>query len=214
MPDKNQTWPLLGVRLHGKETVYSGYLTVDRYEISHELYEGGWSKVLEREVMHRKEIAALLPFDPNRQEVVLIQQFRVGAWAGSWPHPWLLECIAGVMETGQSAGDVAIRESREEAGCEVTELELIGRFFSTPGGSSELINLFCGRVDASNLGGYHGLADEGENIKASVWPLTDALALLENGRICNAKTLVALQWLALNHDRLSKNWGPSTLPED
>mgnify|MGYP001316668957 FL=1 len=206
MPGKNKTRPPLGVRLHNRETLYSGFLEVDQYEVSHELFGGGWSKVLEREVMHRKEIAALLPFDPERQEVVLIEQFRVGAWAGDWPHPWLLECIAGVMEAGESAGEVAVREAEEEAGCQVLELELIGRFFTTPGGSSELVNLFCGRIDATGLGGIHGLADEGENIKASVWSLPDVLALVEDGRVCNAKTLVALQWLALNHPRLTSNW--------
>ena len=206
MPGKNKTRPPLGVRLHNRETLYSGFLEVDQYEVSHELFGGGWSEVLEREVMHRKEIAALLPFDPDRQEVVLIEQFRIGAWAGDWPHPWLLECIAGVMEAGESAGEVAVREAEEEAGCQVLELELIGRFFTTPGGSSELVNLFCGRIDATGLGGIHGLADEGENIKASVWSLPDVLALVEDGRICNAKTLVALQWLALNHPRLTSNW--------
>ncbi|MDP6391731.1 MAG: NUDIX domain-containing protein [Arenicellales bacterium] len=206
MPGKNKTRPPLGVRLHNRETLYSGFLEVDQYEVSHELFGGGWSKVLEREVMHRKEIAALLPFDPERQEVVLIEQFRVGAWAGDWPHPWLLECIAGVMEAGESAGEVAVREAEEEAGCQVLELELIGRFFTTPGGSSELVNLFCGRIDATGLGGIHGLAHEGENIKASVWSLPDVLALVEDGRVCNAKTLVALQWLALNHPRLTSNW--------
>ncbi|SVD14359.1 uncharacterized protein METZ01_LOCUS367213 [marine metagenome] len=207
MPGKKiKTRPPLGVQLHNRETLYSGFLEVDQYEVSHELFGGGWSEVLEREVMHRKEIAALLPFDPERQEVVLIEQFRVGAWAGDWPHPWLLECIAGVMEAGESAGEVAVREAEEEAGCQVLELELIGRFFTTPGGSSELVNLFCGRIDATGLGGIHGLADEGENIKASVWSLPDVLALVEDGRICNAKTLVALQWLALNHPRLTSNW--------
>ena len=206
MPGKNKTRPPLGVQLHNRETIYSGFLEIDQYEVSHELFGGGWSEVLEREVMHRKEIAALLPFDPDRQEVVLIEQFRIGAWAGDWPHPWLLECIAGVMEAGESAGEVAVREAEEEAGCRVLELELIGRFFTTPGGSSELVNLFCGRIDATGLGGIHGLADEGENIKATVWSLPDALALVEDGRICNAKTLVALQWLALNHPRLTSNW--------
>ena len=207
MPGKKiKTRPPLGVQLHNRETLYSGFLEVDQYEVSHELFGGGWSEVLEREVMHRKEIAALLPFDPERQEVVLIEQFRVGAWAGDWPYPWLLECIAGVMEAGESAGEVAVREAEEEAGCRVLELELIGRFFTTPGGSSELVNLFCGRIDATGLGGIHGLADEGENIKASVWSLPDVLALVEDGRICNAKTLVALQWLALNHPRLTSNW--------
>ena len=203
--DKKPRQPI-GVRLHRRESLYSGFLDVDLYEVSHELYGGGWSNVLDREVMRRKEIAAVLPFDPVRQEVVLIEQFRGGAWAGNWPHPWLLECIAGVMEDGESAGEVALREAEEEASCRILELELIGRFFTTPGGSSELVNLFCGRVDAAGVGGIHGLADEGENIKASVWSLSDALSLVEDGQLCNAKTLVALQWLTLNHLRLTSNW--------
>ena len=206
MGEDKKTRKPIGVRLHRRESLYSGFLDVDLYEVSHELYGGGWSNVLDREVMHRKEIAAVLPFDPGRQEVVLIEQFRVGAWAGNWPHPWLLECIAGVMEDGESAGEVALREAEEEASCRILELELIGRFFTTPGGSSELVNLFCGRVDAAGVGGIHGLADEGENIKASVWSLSDALSLVEDGQLCNAKTLVALQWLTLNHLRLTSNW--------
>ena len=206
MGEDKKTRQPIGVRLHRRESLYSGFLDVDLYEVSHELYGGGWSNVLDREVMHRKEIAAVLPFDPVRQEVVLIEQFRVGAWAGNWPHPWLLECIAGVMEDGESAGEVALREAEEEASCRILELELIGRFFTTPGGSSELVNLFCGRVDAAGVGGIHGLADEGENIKASVWSLSDALSLVEDGQLCNAKTLVALQWLTLNHLRLTSNW--------
>ncbi len=206
MGEDKKTRQPIGVRLHRRESLYSGFLDVDLYEVSHELYGGGWSNVLDREVMHRKEIAAVLPFDPVRQEVVLIEQFRVGAWAGNWPHPWLLECIAGVMEDGESAGEVALREAEEEANCRILELELIGRFFTTPGGSSELVNLFCGRVDAAGVGGIHGLADEGENIKASVWSLSDALSLVEDGQLCNAKTLVALQWLTLNHLRLTSNW--------
>ena len=206
MGEDKKTRQPIGVRLHRRESLYSGFLDVDLYEVSHELYGGGWSNVLDREVMHRKEIAAVLPFDPVRQEGVLIEQFRVGAWAGNWPHPWLLECIAGVMEDGESAGEVALREAEEEASCRILELELIGRFFTTPGGSSELVNLFCGRVDAAGVGGIHGLADEGENIKASVWSLSDALSLVEDGQLCNAKTLVALQWLTLNHLRLTSNW--------
>ena len=70
-----------------------------------------------------------------------------------------------------------------------------------------MVNLCCGRVDSTGVGGSRGLADEGVNIKASVWPLSDALSLVEDGRICNSKTLIALQWLALNHPRLTSNWG-------
>ena len=82
MSEENRKRPPLGIRVQDHSTVYSGYLKVDRYKLSHEHYQGGWSKVLDREVMHRKEISAVLPYDPDRQEIVLIEQFRIGAWAG------------------------------------------------------------------------------------------------------------------------------------
>ena len=194
------------VRVSNSNRVFDGYLKVDRYELSHELYCGDWSQTLVREVMDRGEVAAVLPFDPVCQEVVLIEQFRVGAWAASWQEPWLLECVAGVMHEGESAGEVAIREAHEETGCEVTDLELVYRYFPSSGACTELVDLFCGRVDASTVDGIHGLAAEGEDIYARAWPLADALALLDTGRICNSVTLIALQWLALNHQRLTSEW--------
>ena len=79
-----------GVQLKSKLSVYDGYLRVDRYRITHQLYGGGWSQALEREVMSRGAVAGVLLFDPTRQEVVLIEQFRTGAWAADWLDPWLL----------------------------------------------------------------------------------------------------------------------------
>ena len=156
--------------------------------------------------MERGEVAAVLPFDPVRNEVILIEQFRVGAWSAGWPQPWLLECVAGIVDPGESAEEMVRREAREEAGCDITALEPIARYFSTPGACSEKVDLFCGRVDASGLGGIHGLAEEGEDIRATVWTLTDALALLDNGKICNSMTLIAMQWLAHHHANLAEKW--------
>ena len=194
------------VQVEDQEQISDGYLKVTRYRLKHEQYSGGWTDTLSREVMERGEVAAVLPFDPVRQEVILIEQFRVGAWSAQWSEPWLLECIAGVIEPGESPEEMVRREAREEAGCDITVLEPMARYFSTPGACSEKVDLFCGRVDTSGLGGIHGLAEEGEDIRASVWPLTDALELLDTGRICNSMTLIALQWLARYHRDLAHQW--------
>ena len=194
------------VQVESEERIGDGYLKVTRYLLRHEQYDGNWTQTLSREVMERGEVAAVLPFDPVRSEVVLIEQFRVGAWSAQWPQPWLVECVAGVVESEETPEEMVKREAREEAGCDITALEPIARYFSTPGACSERVHLFCGRVDATGLGGVHGLAEEGEDIRATIWPVADALAMLETGQICNSMTLIALQWLAGHHAALAAKW--------
>ena len=194
------------VKVKNQERISDGYLKVTRYLLTHEQYDGDWTELLSREVMERGEVAAVLPFDPVRNEVILIEQFRVGAWSAEWPQPWLLECVAGIVEPGESAEEMVRREAREEAGCDITALEPIARYFSTPGACSEKVDLFCGRVGTSGLGGIYGLAEEGEDIRATVWTLADALALLDTGKICNSMTLIAMQWLAPHHTELTAKW--------
>ncbi len=195
-----------GVQLKSKISVFDGYLRVDRYRVTHQLYGGGWSQVLEREVMSRGAVTGVLLFDPARKKVVLVEQFRTGAWAADWPDPWLLECVAGIVEPGEKPEEVAIREAVEEAGCPITRLESITRYLTTPGSSTEQVDLFCGEINAAGVGGHPGLTDEGEDIRASVWSLDEALALLSGQRICNAMTLIALQWLSLHHGALTIQW--------
>ena len=186
--------------------ISEGYLEIRRYQISHEKYDGNQTPILCREVMDRGSVGAVIPFDPIRQEVILIEQFRIGAWAASWPQPWLLECVAGVIEDGETAEELVCREAREEAGCKILQLEPIARYFSTPGACTELVSLFCGRVDSTGLGGIYGLETENEDIFATVWSLQDALSALRNGAICNSMTLIALQWLADQHGRITQEW--------
>ena len=186
--------------------ISEGYLEIRRYQISHEKYDGNQTPILCREVMDRGSVGAVIPFDPIRQEVILIEQFRIGAWAASWPQPWLLECVAGVIEDGETAEELVCREAQEEAGCEILQLEPIARYFSTPGACTELVSLFCGRVDSTGLGGIYGLETEHEDIFATVWSLQDALSALRNGAICNSMTLIALQWLADQHGRITEEW--------
>ncbi len=193
------------VDLIEKRTVFDGYFRIDRFRIRHSLHEGGMSETLEREVFERGRVAAVLPVDPLRDEVVLIEQFRIGPYAAGWD-PWLLEGVAGIIEDGESAEDVARREAMEEAGCEVTDLVPMMRYLSSPGACTETVELFCGRVNSADAGGVHGLDAEGEDIRVVVYSVKDALALLDSAKVVNGKTIIALQWLALRYDGLKARW--------
>ena len=188
-----------------KKAVYSGYFRIDRYRLRYSLYEGGTSAEVAREVFERGQVAALLMVDTDRDAVVLIEQFRPGPFAAGDP-PWLIETVAGVIEGDESAEEMAKREAMEEANCEIMDLFPVMRFFTSPGASTESVTLFCGRVDSSSAGGVHGLDDEGEDIRVMVVSVDDALALLNEGRIVNAKTIIALQWLAANYDSVKHRW--------
>ena len=189
------------VDVQSRETVFDGYFKVDRYHLRHALHDGGVSDVLNREVFERGHVAALLPVDPILGKVVLIEQFRPGAFAAGWD-AWLLECVAGIIETGEEPAEVAARECLEETGLEATDCTLISRYLTSPGACSESVHLYVGKVDARAAGGVFGLADEGEDIRVLSMDIDEALAALDEGRIVNSKTIIALQWLALNRSHL------------
>ncbi len=193
------------VELIEKQAAFAGYFRIDRFRLRFPLYEGGMSREVVREVLERGRAAAVLLVDPNRDAVVLIEQFRPGAYAAG-DQPWLIETVAGIIEVAESAEEVARREAREEANCDITDLIPIMRYFTSPGASTETVMLFCGRVDSTNAGGVHGLDDEGEDIRVVVVSVDEALSLLREGKIVNAITIIALQWLATSYDSVKKRW--------
>ena len=188
-----------------QETVFQGYYRVDRYHLKHRRHDGGWTETMIREVFERGHAVAVLPYDPIRDEVVLIEQFRIGAYAAG-VGPWLLEVVAGIIDAGETLEAVARRETREEAGLEVQELKPIASFMLSQGAVSETVQLFCGRVDAANAGGIHGLDHEHEDIKVSTVRFAEIRPFLDQGRISNAVALIALQWLLLNRDSVRELW--------
>ena len=197
-----------GIELIGRKVVYDGYFRLYRYRLRHRQFAGGMGPVLTREILERGKVAAVLPVDPVLDRVVLIEQFRPGAWAASLD-PWLLECVAGIIEPGETPEEMARREAREEAGCTVTDLVPIASFLTSPGAVTETVRLFCGRVDSEGAGGLHGLAEEGEDIRVRVMPVADAVTLLDEGGIVNAKTIIALQWIARHYPSLKARWLPA-----
>lgn len=188
-------------QIKDKQLVFNGYFQMEKYTFEHELYAGGMSQTFTREVFERGSAAAVLPYDPITDQVVLIEQFRAGA-VKTMAQPWMKEVVAGIIEVGEEATDVAKRESIEEAGCTIKQLELISRYFVSPGGTTEECYLFCGDVDASQVGGLHGLAEENEDIKVEVVSAQQAFDWVKDGSINSAAGVMSLLWLENNRERL------------
>jgi ADP-ribose pyrophosphatase len=193
------------IEILDKSEQYKGYFRINRYRLRHRLYAGGWSGELQRELFERGHAVGVLPYDPAADSVVLIEQFRIGALVAGMG-PWLTEVVAGIIEEGEAPEEVARRETQEEAGIEVMDLMPICRYLVSPGGSSESVILFCGRVDSRGAGGIHGLAAEHEDIKVDVVPYAEAMRRLEEGDFTNAISIIALQWLALHRGRVRTAW--------
>ncbi|TXI17195.1 MAG: ADP-ribose diphosphatase [Nitrosomonas sp.] len=193
------------IEILGKKVCYKGFFRLECYRLRHRLFNGGWSQPLVRELFERGHAAAVLPYDPIRDEVILIEQFRIGALNASGG-PWLLEIVAGMIDSGETAEKVVKRESMEETGCAVTDLIPLYEFLVSPGGTTEHITLFCGRVDSSLAGGIYGASEEGEDIKVHVVNLNTALVMLQSGKINSASAIIALQWLALNRHKVKTQW--------
>lgn len=193
------------VEVLSRRPVWNGFFRMDLLRLRHRLFAGGWSAEMERELFVRDPAVVMLPYDPRRDQVVCVEQFRVGALDMPYS-PWLLELVAGIIEAGEAPEQVARREAREEAGVDVEALEFICRYQVSPGGNTEEVLLFCGRVDAAAAGGIHGLDSEHEDIRVCVLDWADAQAALDAGEIRNAAGIIALQWLALNRDDLRRRW--------
>jgi ADP-ribose pyrophosphatase len=201
------------VEIVRQDQAYDGYFRIDKYRLRHRLYEGGWGPEIEREVFERGHAVAVLPYDPKLDRVILIEQFRTGAlaaqssqWYDDHESPWIIEGVAGIIDPGESPETVARREVEEEIGRTVSDLRFVSRYLVSPGGTSETVFLYIGRVDARDVEGVFGLAHEGEDILPFTLSRDEALAWVEEGKIANATTIIGLQWLQLNHAKLSAEW--------
>lgn len=193
------------VEIIARETLYSGFFSMDLYRFRHRLFNGEMSGEIKHEIFERGHAAVLLPFDPVRDEVVLIEQIRIAAYDVS-ESPWLLEMVAGMIEEGESVEDVARREAQEEAGLVVGRTQPVLSYLASPGGTSERLSIMVGEVDATTAKGIHGLADENEDIRVHVVSREQAYQWVEEGKIDNAASVIALQWLQLHHQKLRNEW--------
>ncbi len=204
------------VEIVKRETVFDGYFQMVQYHLRHRKFDGDWSDTLSREVFQRGAVTAVLPYDAKLDRLVLIEQFRTGAWAAmeddtlfplASSSPWLIEIVAGVVEEGEAPEDVARRELVEESNCTALDIQHVMTIHATPGAVNEPLAIFCAHIDSTDVGGTHGLDSEGEDIKVFTVSPGEAMAMLDAGQVLNATAVIALQWFALNHDKLRQRWG-------
>ncbi|MDX2422360.1 MAG: NUDIX domain-containing protein [Amphritea sp.] len=212
MANWQPTFTAADAAIIAQERTYDGFFKIRRLTIRHALFEGGKIEIV-REQFQRGNAVCVLLFDPDHDALVLVEQFRVGA-LGKADSPWLLELVAGIVEPGETPKDVALRESQEEAGAYIDNIVPITRYLPSAGGCDEYVDLLCARVDSTVVGGVHGLAEEGEDIRVHVLPFAEVCELVANGVIDNAATIIAVQWLQLNRQTLLQRWGYESSLDD
>ena len=183
------------VRIIEESREYDGFFKIDKAVLQYEKFNGEMSQEITRLNFNRGDSVAVLLYDRKKDSVILVKQFRYPAYVNDGPG-WVLEVVAGVITEGQEAVSVARAELLEEAGYQVGNLELISRFYVSPGGTSERIYLYLGLADRKiDSGG--GLISEHEDIQVVEIPLGRAVKMIGTGEICDAKTIIALQWLKM-----------------
>ena len=192
------------IEIVSKETLFQGFFRMVKYRFKHKLFQGGWSEPIERELFERGHAAALLPYDAVRDQVVIIEQIRVGTLEQQ--RPWQLEIVAGIIDRDESAVEVVRREAVEEAGVDIGRIESVTSYYPSAGGCSEKLDVYVGEVDSSQATGIHGLDYEGEDIKVHVMSREQAYQMVKDGVIENGASIIALQWLELNYENLRTQW--------
>lgn len=176
-----------------ESVAYQGFFRVKKFSIKHELFQGGTSETYTRELFERGHAASVLMFDPKLRIIVLIEQFRVGAIQSS--NPWTVELVAGVVEHGEVADEVARREAEEEAGVVLGELEFICSYYNSVGGSSETTSLYFAEVDSTEISGIHGLKSENEDIRIVKFHESEFFRYLASSEVLTGSLVTAGYWL-------------------
>lgn len=187
------------------KTKYQGFFQLNEYHLSHKLFSSNQSNQFTREIFERGDAVVVMLYDPKQDKLLLLEQFRPGALRTA-ETPWMLEFVAGMFGANESPVEVAIREAKEEANISLSldTVKPIMKFLPSPGGTSECMHLYWSTFNSSQVspGSVFGLDDENEDILLHLVSREQALALLAEGKISNAATIIGLQWLALNYQTL------------
>jgi len=196
-----------------KEVIWQGYFKMIKYYFTHQLFGGGSSPVVERELFERGTAVAVIPYDPVTDEIILIEQIRVGAFNHDI-NPWMIELVAGMIEENEQSSDVAKRELMEETGLDCLRLEKVMSYLPSPGGTSEKIDLYIAEVNAASVSDIAGLESENEDIKTHRFSVKEAIELLSQSHFENGVTIIGLQWLALHHQSIKQRWMPNSIKSE
>ncbi|KPF82704.1 hypothetical protein IP70_19760 [alpha proteobacterium AAP38] len=185
---------------------HDGFMKFSVMKLRHERFAGGMTPTIDRDVCYRGHAVTILLYDPKADVLVMVEQFRIGAFAAGVT-PWVLEFVAGMVKPDEDPADVAIREAGEEAGCVPYNVRLIYSMMPSPGGSTEIVEIFAGLVDSTGIGGIHGVEEEVEDIRVHLVPAEKAIALMDENRVPSGFTLLGLSWFARHREALRREAG-------
>ena len=188
----------LKYKIINKKNLYSGFFSLNKYEFTHKKHDGEWTSTVGREIFSGAHVSTLLPYDPIKKEIILIQQFRAGVLS-RYDEDYLLEIVAGIIDEGENPEKTAIRECFEETGCEVKKINPIQSYFPAPGSSESYYHLYLGEIQAFDGERIKGLEKENEDILVKSFKIDEVRQMLKEKKITNGLTLIALQWFFLEY---------------
>ncbi len=186
-------------KIINKKNIYSGFFKMNEVTLKYKKYDGSWSNIVKRELFGGAQVSAVLPYDPIKKKIILIQQFRPGTISKNI-HNYLDEIVAGIIDSGENAETTARRECLEETGCAIKKLIPVQGYFPAPGSSESFYHLFVGEIDSFDGERIMGLKTENEDILVKSYNILEVKQKVKNGEIINGLTLIALQWFFLNID--------------
>ncbi len=176
---------------------YLGFFAVEEYDLTVRRFDGDQSALMTRAVFVTGDAVTVLPYDPVRDRVLLIEQFRPGPMARGDPVPWSLEAIAGRIDPGETPQEAGRREAVEEAGLTLGRFWPVANYYPSPAGKTEFLYSFVAEADLPDgTAGLHGLADEAEDIRGHLVSFDDLMRLIASGEVCNAPVILTAFWLA------------------
>jgi len=188
----------LKYKIINKKNLYSGFFNLNKYQFIHQKHDGDWTNIVEREIFSGAHVSTLLPYDPIKKEIILLQQFRAGTLS-RYDNDYLYEIVAGIIGENEKPEKTAKRECLEETGCEVKKIIPIQDYFPAPGSSESYYHLFLGEINSFDGERIKGLEDENEDILVKSFKIEDVRNMLKENKIKNGLTLIALQWFFLEY---------------
>ncbi|WP_108815079.1 NUDIX domain-containing protein [Loktanella sp. Alg231-35] len=180
------------------------FFSFQSMDVQHRMFSGARSDVLHREGFFGIDAAIVLPYDPKRDRILLVEQARMGPALRHDPNPWMLEPVAGIVDARETPEQAAMREGHEEAGLTFTSLERAGQFYVSPGATTDYFYTYVGLCDLPQSETYlGGLPDEAEDLRLHPMSLDEGLALADSGEIATGPALFLLYWILRHRARLA-----------
>ena len=184
-------------KLNNKKLLYEGFFKLHEINFIHKKHNGDWSQQVKREIFSGSHVSTVLPYDPIKKKILLLKQFRAGLIKRK-DDPIMLEIVAGMIDDGESPLEAAKRECIEETGCPVKKISRIKSYYPAPGSSESFYHLFLAEVDSFEGEKIFGQENENEDILVKSYPIHEVKLMLQENKIVNGVTLIALQWFFLN----------------